>query len=113
MASPCLRYLMALQSHMLRAIVLDETSDRSGVDDLQDLQQSVLSLAEKIFSSAHEVSQCFIFVASQNLLFCVYFKYFKYIKYSCKSDAVSATVFFVYFSYIRCILVRLYFSTLS
>ncbi len=65
MASPCLRFLMALSSHLLREAVLHKTSDGDGDKDkteqkstetLVELQSHVLSLASKIFSGAYEVS---------------------------------------------------------
>ena len=69
-ASPCLRYLLALQVHLIRAAVLhqstldDDDDDRDSKssntdnteDSLPELQGAVLSLAEKVFRGAYEVS---------------------------------------------------------
>ena len=50
--------MMALQSHMLRAIVLhDSSEDQASADSLRQLLLAVLPLARKIFTSAHEVRQ--------------------------------------------------------
>ncbi len=71
MASPCLRYLMALASHLLRDAVLHKPADETGRDgsgalptsaqtttrtNLAQIQTMVLNLASKIFTGAYEVS---------------------------------------------------------
>lgn len=68
MASPCLRYLMALQSHLLRECtlyreVVESEDDNDNqipqyqpTESLAQLQNRVLNLASRVFSGAYEVS---------------------------------------------------------
>ena len=72
MSSPCLSYLIALQSHLLRQAVLcpqSESTDDSTdaevrvVNDqnrehLAEIQGSVLRMASRVFSGAYEVRVC-------------------------------------------------------
>ena len=64
MASPCLQFLMALTSHLLREAVLHRTPETDlekeqaknrTTESLAELQSQVLGLASKIFSGAYEV----------------------------------------------------------
>ncbi len=75
-ASPCLRYLMALQSNLLRQCLLHRHTTAKGGDggtphlpsitpvDLTVLQNMVLKLALQVFKGAYEVNICRILLAS-------------------------------------------------
>ncbi len=99
MASPCLRYLMALASHLLRDAVLHkptEESERVGTGtlpsstqttprtNLAQIQTMVLSLASKIFTGAYEVSEILFvrnlpwgdFYCDRVYIFVAFVKYF-------------------------------------
>lgn len=67
-SSPCLRYLLALEIHLLRSAILHHHNQKDEDEDedegarirseksLQQLQHIILSLASRVFMGAYEVS---------------------------------------------------------
>ena len=61
-SSACLRYLMALQNNLLRAVILHKPRDQDGgnskrtsEESLETLQRQVLEYATHIFTAAQQV----------------------------------------------------------
>ncbi|XP_053376531.1 probable E3 ubiquitin-protein ligase HECTD4 [Mercenaria mercenaria] len=66
-SSPCLRYLMALQSFLLRETVLLPTDENENTDSdkLQTLQTMVQNFAEKVFTGACQVLEMLLNCCNQ------------------------------------------------